>query len=79
MADSDQDYDDDVEMTTNGASNSRRSGGRAMASRPKERAAARWEAAATSNWELHETEDGGIEGILGGIEEAGKRKRYDSP
>ena len=75
MADSDQDYDDDVEMTANGAGASGAPGRRAMVSRPKERAQARWEAAATSNWELHEAEDGGIEGVLGGLEEAGKRKR----
>ena len=76
MADSDQEYDNDVEMSTNGAGPSGRSSGRAMVSRPKERAQARWEAAATSNWELLETADGGIEGVLGGLEEAGKRKRY---
>lgn len=75
MADSDPEYDDDVETSIIGAGRSGRSTGRNMASRPKERAQARWEAAATSNWELHETADGGIEGVLGGLEEAGKRKR----
>lgn len=46
-----------------------------MASRPKGRAQARWEAAASSNWELHGGADGSLEGTLGGLEEAGKRKR----
>lgn len=75
MADSDQEYDrsgsdDDVDVPTNGAGK-----GRTIASRPKERAAAKWEATANRNWELQEGADG-IEGILGGLEEAGKRKRY---
>ncbi|KAK5109219.1 hypothetical protein LTR62_007201 [Meristemomyces frigidus] len=63
MADSDPD-EDEV-----------RSGARTMTSRPKDRAQARWEEVATRNWELHEGADGTIEGVLGGIEEASKRKR----
>ncbi|KAK4580354.1 hypothetical protein LTR86_000557 [Recurvomyces mirabilis] len=63
MADSDND-EDDV-----------RSGKRSMVSRPKDRAQARWEEAANRNWELQEGADGSIEGVLGGLEEAGKRKR----
>jgi transcription initiation factor TFIIH subunit 2 len=75
MADSDPEYDDrdvddddDIPIT----------GGRRrqMASRPKGRTQARWEAKASRNWELQEAADGGLEGVLGGIEEAWKRKRY---
>lgn len=75
MADSDHGYasDDDIQM--NGAGPSK---GRPVASRPKERAQARWEAGATRNWELQEAADGSIEGVLGGIEEAAKRKRWVS-
>jgi transcription initiation factor TFIIH subunit 2 len=72
MADSDGEYeasDDDVPV------GARSSNGRGLATRPKGRAQARWEAAASSNWELQEGADGGIEGILGGLEEAGKRRR----
>ena len=81
MADSDPEYDeagsdDDGDMIVNGAGRSARSKGRSMASRPKERSQARWEAAATSNWELQDGVDGGLEGVLGGLEEAGKRRRY---
>lgn len=61
------DDDDDLQV-----SNGNR---RTMASRPKERAQARWEATANRNWELQEAADGSIEGVLGGLEEAGKRKR----
>ena len=82
MADSDPEYDDagsddDVAMSVNGAGRSARSKGRAMVARPKERAQAKWEAAATSNWDLQEGADGSIEGVLGGLEEAGKRRRYE--
>ena len=66
MADSDHEYDDEDDV---------RNGTRTMASRPKERAQARWEEAANRNWELQEAADGSIEGVLGGLEEAGKRKR----
>ena len=80
MADSDPDdqgSDDDVRVMANGAADgAAQSRRRALASRPKGREQARWEAAATSNWDLQEAADGSIEGILGGIEEAGKRKRY---
>ena len=69
--------DDDIDVGMNGADPPGRSKGRAMASRPKQREQARWEAAASSNWELHEGADGSIEGVLGGLEEAGKRKRYE--
>ncbi|KAK3701555.1 hypothetical protein LTR37_015409 [Vermiconidia calcicola] len=79
MADSDHEYseqgsDDDI-PTRNGTGRAGAPRGRAMASRPKGRAQAKWEAAASSNWELHEGADGSIEGVLGGLEEAGKRKR----
>lgn len=81
MADSDHEYseqgsDDDV-PTRNGTGRAGASRGRVMASRPKGRAQARWEAAASSNWELHGGADGSLEGTLGGLEEAGKRKRYE--
>lgn len=69
MAHSDAEYDDD-DVVLPGR------GGRSMVARPKERAQATWEAAASRNWELQEGADGGIEGVLGGLEEAGKRKRY---
>ncbi|KAK6398883.1 hypothetical protein LTR65_000440 [Meristemomyces frigidus] len=74
MAHSDPEYDDhgaddDEDVVVRGR------GGRSMASRPKGRAQATWEAAASRNWELQEGADGSIEGVLGGLEEAGKRKR----
>lgn len=80
MADSDPEYDevvsdDDVDMVINGAGRAAASSSRTMASRPKDRAQARWEAAASSTWQLQEGADGSIEGVLGGLEEAGKRKR----
>ena len=78
MADSDKDYDDDEEGPTvvNGAGPSSGSRGRTMVSRPKGRGQAAWEAAASSNWELQEAADGSIEGGLGALAEAEKRKRY---
>ena len=81
MADSDHEYDEaasdnDVDMSMNGTARSSRPRGARLASRPRDRAQARWEAAASSNWELHEGADGSIEGVLGGLEEAGKRRRY---
>lgn len=82
MADSDGEYDqsgsDDADMNINGARSAghlSKGKGRVMASRPKERAQAKWEAAASRNWDLQEAADGSIEGVLGGLEEAGKRKR----
>lgn len=75
MADPDLEYDDpnvdeDDDMPVSGG---RRRG---LTSRHKERAQAAWEAAASRNWELQEAADGSIEGVLGDLEEAGKRKRY---
>ena len=80
MADSDPEYDeagsdDDIQITANGVGRSARSNGRPIVSRPKGKAQAKWEAAATSNWELQDG-DGSLEGVLGGLEEAGKRRRY---
>jgi transcription initiation factor TFIIH subunit 2 len=80
MADSDGEYDaqnsdEDVEMSMNGVGGGRMSTRRAVASRPKGRAQAKWEAAASSNWELQAGADGSIEGALGELEEAAKRKR----
>lgn len=80
MADSDGEYDgagsdDEVGIAVNGAGPSARQTGRSVTSRPRQREQARWEAAATSNWELQGA-DGSLEGMLGGLEEAGKRRRY---
>ena len=61
--------DDDVVV-----SGSRRRTGQGLASRPKG-GQARWEASATRNYALQEGEDGSIAGVLGGIEEASKRRR----
>lgn len=77
MADSDPEYgdqasdeeDDDVNIP------SARGGGRNLASRPKGKGQAIWEAATNRNWELQADADGGIESVLGGLEEANKRKR----
>lgn len=79
MSDGDYDgqgSDDDIEDRMNGAGPATNHGKRPMVSRPKDRAQARWEAAATSNWELRAAHDGDIQGVLGGIDEADKRKRY---
>lgn len=80
MADSDGEYagsDDDV--APNGAGPSGSAANRGLAARPKGRSQARWEAAASSNWELQDGADGNLEGALGGLEEAGKRRRYYPP
>ena len=71
MEDSDHEYighgsDNDAEV--NGSR-------RGQKQRPKERAQAKWEVAASGNWQLREAADGSIEGVLGGIEQAGKRQR----
>ncbi|KXT05371.1 hypothetical protein AC578_11074 [Pseudocercospora eumusae] len=78
MADSDPEYeagsDDDVQA--NGVGPAGKGTSRAMTSRPKEkRVQATWESGVNRGWELQESADGGIEDVLGGIEEAGKRKR----
>ena len=78
MADSDGEYDaqnsdGDVDMSMNGVGRSGPSTRRAGATRGS-RAQARWEAAASSNWELQAGADGSIEGALGELEEASKRK-----
>lgn len=72
MADSDPEYDagSDDDVQVNGA------GSRSMASRPKGRERATWEASASRNWELQEGADGDIEGVYAGREEAEKRKKY---
>ncbi len=79
MADSDGEYpgsDDDIATGTNGAGPSGTAKAKSLATRPRGRAQAKWEAAASSNWELQEGAVGSLEGVLGGLEEAGKRKRY---
>ncbi|KAI7283961.1 TFIIH basal transcription factor complex, subunit SSL1 [Hortaea werneckii] len=68
MADSGDEYDED-DVVAPGR------GGKNLASRPKERGQARWEESVNRNWELQEAPDGSIEGVLGGLEEADKRKR----
>ncbi|WPH04071.1 Hypothetical protein R9X50_00695600 [Acrodontium crateriforme] len=73
MADSDPEYDehgsdDDVDMNINGTGK-----GRSMASRSKPQA--KWEGGVSRDWELEGALDGNLEGVLGGIEEAQKRKR----
>ncbi|CAK3974764.1 probable RNA polymerase II transcription initiation nucleotide excision repair factor TFIIH [Lecanosticta acicola] len=76
MADSDPEYDEhasDDDANMNGAASSGRGG--AMASRSKRSDMARWEASASKSWELQDAPDDGLEGILGGVEEAAKRKR----
>ena len=68
MADSDYEYDahgddhDDVNIP-----------GRARAQGTRKTQA--WEAAASKNWDLQEGADGNIQSVLGGLEEANKRKR----
>lgn len=69
MATSDPEYSDDDVVISGTA-------GRRLTSRPKQREAARWEQGAGRSYELHEGADGSIAGVLGGIEEAGKRRRY---
>lgn len=65
MADSDNEYSDDDIVTGKG---------RAAASNPK-RAHARWENLATKTHDLGDA-NGNIESVLGGIDEANKRRRY---
>lgn len=77
MADSDLEYGSDGGLEVNGTGTAQ-SSGRATSSRPRERAQAKWEAAASRHWNLQEGVDGGIEDVLGGLEEADKRKRYGS-
>lgn len=78
MADSDPEYDeagsDEGDTQMNGAARPGNSQGRRLASRPRG-GQAKWEAAASSNWELQQGADGSIVGVLGGLEEAGKRRR----
>jgi hypothetical protein len=69
MADSENEYSDDEIVTSKG---------RAAASNPK-RAHERWEILATNKAHgLADGADGNMEGVLGGIEEANKRRRYVS-
>lgn len=68
MADSDHEYDEDDEIRPNGR-------GQFMATRPKARALARWEEGATGTGDLRQGADGDLLDVLGGIEEAAKRKR----
>lgn len=65
MADSENEYSDDEIVTSKG---------RAAASNPK-RAHARWENLATKTHDLDDAANGSMEGVLGGIEEANKRRR----
>jgi transcription initiation factor TFIIH subunit 2 len=65
MADSENEYSDDEIIPGRG---------RAAASNPK-RAHARWENLATNTHGLDDAANGSMEGVLGGIEEANKRRR----
>ncbi|KAJ9622482.1 hypothetical protein H2203_006706 [Taxawa tesnikishii (nom. ined.)] len=69
MADSDE-YDSDDAMRGTRGVGSRK----AVQTRPKEAARARWEEI-SRNWDLSEGADGNIESVIGGLEEANKRKR----
>lgn len=77
MADSDQEYanhgseDEDVDMGV-GARNTR------STARPKKTQAA-WEGGVTREFDLTEAEDGSLGDVLGGIEEANKRRQYVLP
>jgi len=86
MADSDPEYadrmsdDEDEDLNIQGS----RSGAnkindpgkrKAVGARGNQRAQARWEAGAQKNWDLQEGADGSIESVLGGLDEANKRKR----
>ena len=62
------DSDDDVRGPS--------SRGGMMVTRPKQRELATWEASASKPWALQDAADGDLEGALGGIEEAAKRKRF---
>jgi len=53
----------------------RRSGTGANGTKSKHRTTQAWEAAASKNWDLQEGADGRIEAVLGGLEEADKRRR----
>lgn len=80
MADSDSEYDEPASGNagathTNGNGHTGGAGARPMASRPKARAQARWEASAANNLEDRGDNDADIEGALGAVEEAGKRRR----
>jgi transcription initiation factor TFIIH subunit 2 len=76
MSDSDMDYDgngsDDDGDARDGANASSKQG---TASRPRGRAQAKWEAMASRTWDVQDGADGALESMLGGIEEAAKRKR----
>lgn len=72
MADSDHEYDEDDDLQVNGDGTGE---GRTLASRPKARALARWEEGATGTGDLRQGADGNLLEVLGGIEEAAKRKR----
>jgi transcription initiation factor TFIIH subunit 2 len=58
-----------------GANASGNQSGRGTASRPRGRAQAKWEAMASRTWDVKDGVDGALESVLGGIEEAAKRKR----
>ena len=80
MADSDSEYDEPASgpagaTHTDGTGHAGGAGARPMASRPKARAQARWEASAANNLEDRGDNDADIEGALEAVEEAGKRRR----
>ena len=72
------DHDEDINIrgSRTGANRTNNSGkGNAAGGQGRGRAQARWEATAQRNLDLHEDANGSIEGVLGGLEEASKRKR----
>lgn len=78
MASSDVEYD--TRMSDDDEEGSRARNGRnpGKSKAPaKESGMARWEATAQKNWDLQEGDDGSLEGILGGMEEASKRARLN--
>ena len=74
MADSDGDYEDEDVVMAGAATSSAK--GHLMASRPKGREKAKWEAGAARTWQLPQAATGESEVVLSGIEEAEKRRRY---
>jgi len=85
MADSDGEYDEhmsddhdgdlNIPSTRSGIQNLSDKGKRLAGARNRDKPQARWEAGAQRNWDLQEGADGNLEAVLGGMEEAGKRKR----
>jgi transcription initiation factor TFIIH subunit 2 len=65
----------DDEVGVRGAGSSSNANGK-TSSKSRGRAQAKWEVMAARSGDIKEGADGSLEGVLGGIEEAAKRKRY---